>query len=164
MYHRRNSMVADLAWMMSEKIVKCAIFLARLYAFRMHSQSVIQHRSQHRNKTSPPSHPTNKAHNNFTATIELPPVRFIEAMDSWEEKINIVKEHFAKKGYRIHSGLQLGCELVLYADDPSKVHSDFCIHIVGDGAPILALFVTCYTTIPVGSNIETFTECTQTAC
>ncbi len=30
----------------------------------------------------------------------------------------------------MHSGLQFGCELVLYADDPSRVHSDFCVHVV----------------------------------
>ena len=38
-------------------------------------------------------------------------------------------KHFGNKGYRIHSGLQFGCELVLYADIPSRVHSDFCVHI-----------------------------------
>ena len=52
---------------------------------------------------------------------------------SWEEKIQIVRNHYTSKGYRVHSGLQFGCELVLYADDPSKVHSDFCIHVVRDG-------------------------------
>ena len=30
----------------------------------------------------------------------------------------------------MHSGLQFGCELVLYADDPGRVHSDFCVHVV----------------------------------
>jgi tRNA splicing endonuclease len=50
--------------------------------------------------------------------------------DSWEEKVEIVRNHFEKKGYRVHSGLQFGCELVLYADDPSRVHSDFCVHVV----------------------------------
>ncbi len=45
------------------------------------------------------------------------------------ERISIARKHFMKKGYRVHSGLQFGCELVLYADLPSKVHSDFCVHI-----------------------------------
>ncbi len=30
----------------------------------------------------------------------------------------------------MHSGLQFGCELVLYADEPGRVHSDFCVHVV----------------------------------
>jgi hypothetical protein len=51
----------------------------------------------------------------------------------WEDRILIVRRHFEKKGYRVHSGLQFGCELVLYADDPAKVHSDFCVHVVPEG-------------------------------
>lgn len=47
-----------------------------------------------------------------------------------EERILIVRKHFEAKGYRVHSGLQFGCELVLYADDPDRVHSDFCVHVV----------------------------------
>jgi len=47
-----------------------------------------------------------------------------------ETRRRIVKKHYEKKGYRVHSGLQFGCELVLYANDPDLVHSDFCIHIV----------------------------------
>lgn len=47
-----------------------------------------------------------------------------------EERIQRVRKHFEQKGYRVHSGLQFGCELVLYADDPSRVHSDYCISIV----------------------------------
>jgi tRNA splicing endonuclease len=54
-------------------------------------------------------------------------------MDTWEEKVAFVRKHFEEKGYRVHSGLQFGCELVLYADDPQHVHSDFCIHVVPDG-------------------------------
>ena len=46
------------------------------------------------------------------------------------DRIEIVRHHFEQKGYRVHSGLQFGCELVLYADDPDRVHSDFCVHIV----------------------------------
>lgn len=51
---------------------------------------------------------------------------------SWEQRINILRKHFEAKGYRVHSGLQFGCELVLYADDPSRVHSDFCVHLVDE--------------------------------
>ncbi|GAX22059.1 hypothetical protein FisN_6Hh306 [Fistulifera solaris] len=50
--------------------------------------------------------------------------------DPWESRVRIVRKHFEAKGYRVHSGLQFGCELVLYADDPSRVHSDFCVHVV----------------------------------
>lgn len=46
------------------------------------------------------------------------------------DNISIARTHFTNKGYRVHSGLQFGCELVLYADDPSRVHSDFCVHVV----------------------------------
>lgn len=53
--------------------------------------------------------------------------------DPWESRVRIVRNHFEAKGYRVHSGLQFGCELVLYADDPSKVHSDFCVHVVREG-------------------------------
>ena len=47
-----------------------------------------------------------------------------------------MREHYEEKGYRVHSGLQFGCELVLYADDPSKVHSDFCVHVVPEGKSV----------------------------
>jgi tRNA splicing endonuclease len=47
-----------------------------------------------------------------------------------EERNDVVRRHFEKKGYRVHSGLQFGCELVLYADTPERVHSDFCVHVV----------------------------------
>lgn len=56
-----------------------------------------------------------------------------EASKAWEERVLIVRRHFERKGYRVHSGLQFGCELVLYADDPSKVHSDFCVQVVPEG-------------------------------
>ncbi len=46
-----------------------------------------------------------------------------------DKLISIVKRHFTNKGYRVHSGLQFGCELVLYADSPGLVHSDFCVHV-----------------------------------
>lgn len=48
---------------------------------------------------------------------------------SHEERVVIARAHYERKGYRVHSGLQFGCELVLYADDPSRVHSDFCVHV-----------------------------------
>jgi tRNA-intron lyase len=48
----------------------------------------------------------------------------------WEDHVAIVRHHFEDKGYRVHSGLQFGCELVLYADTPDRVHSDFCVHVV----------------------------------
>ena len=56
---------------------------------------------------------------------------------AWEERVQIVRRHYENKGYRVHSGLQFGCDLVLYADDPSKVHSDFCVHVVPEGKPIV---------------------------
>ena len=52
---------------------------------------------------------------------------------SWEDRILLVRRYYEGQGYRVHSGLQFGCELVLYADDPSKVHSDFCVHVVPEG-------------------------------
>ncbi len=51
---------------------------------------------------------------------------------SHDERVLLAREYFQKKGYRVHSGLQFGCELVLYADDPDRVHSDFCVHVVED--------------------------------
>jgi tRNA splicing endonuclease len=50
-----------------------------------------------------------------------------------EEKVEFVKEHYEQMGYRVHSGLQFGAELVLYADRPDLVHSDFCINVTRDG-------------------------------
>ena len=55
----------------------------------------------------------------------------------WEAKVSFVRRHYEEKGYRVHSGLQFGCELVLYADNPQRVHSDFCIHIVRSGTCFL---------------------------
>jgi len=46
------------------------------------------------------------------------------------DHISITRTYFTNKGYRVHSGLQFGCELVLYADEPGRVHSDFCVHVV----------------------------------
>ena len=49
---------------------------------------------------------------------------------SHEDQILILRKHFEDKGYRVHSGLQFGCELVLYADAPDLVHSDFCVKLI----------------------------------
>lgn len=66
-----------------------------------------------------------------------------DASKDWEERVLIVRRHFECKGYRVHSGLQFGCELVLYADDPSRVHSDFCVHVVPEGkSDFVALQIT----------------------
>jgi tRNA splicing endonuclease len=54
-------------------------------------------------------------------------------LSTFEEKVQFVKQHYEGKGYRVHSGLQFGAELVLYADRPDLVHSDFCIHVTRDG-------------------------------
>jgi len=49
-----------------------------------------------------------------------------------EEKVEFVKRNYEQMGYRVHSGLQFGAELVLYADRPDLVHSDFCINVTRD--------------------------------
>jgi tRNA splicing endonuclease len=54
-------------------------------------------------------------------------------MQLQDQLIDIARRHFQQKGYRVHSGLQFGCELVLYADSPGLVHSDFCVVVVGPG-------------------------------
>mmetsp|Transcript_22014 Transcript_22014/g.45849 ORF Transcript_22014/g.45849 Transcript_22014/m.45849 type:complete len:137 (-) Transcript_22014:910-1320(-) len=63
---------------------------------------------------------------------EVPPL-YNNPNEKMDDHIDIARKHFEKKGYRVHCGLQFGCELVLYADDPDKVHSDFCVHVVGPG-------------------------------
>lgn len=57
----------------------------------------------------------------------------LQQSNAWEERVRIVRRHFENKGYRCHSGLQFGCELVLYADRPDLVHSDFCVHVIPEG-------------------------------
>jgi hypothetical protein len=72
-----------------------------------------------------------------------------------EQRISIVRHHFTQKGYRVHSGLQFGCELVLYADSPGRVHSDFCVHVVGVGelsVTIVGLCFVCLFDISSGKN------------
>jgi len=59
--------------------------------------------------------------------------------EEWEHRVGLVRKHYEAKGYRVHSGLQFGCELVLYADDPSRVHSDFCVHVLQNGKVVTAM-------------------------
>lgn len=42
---------------------------------------------------------------------------------------SLLRSYYSSLGYRVHSGLQFGVDLVLYADDPSRVHSDFAVVI-----------------------------------
>lgn len=62
--------------------------------------------------------------------------------EAYERRVGIVRRHFERKGYRVHSGLQFGTELVLYADDPSRVHSDFCVHVIPEGIFFVSLLKT----------------------
>ncbi|GMH66436.1 hypothetical protein TrLO_g10116 [Triparma laevis f. longispina] len=41
--------------------------------------------------------------------------------------LSLLRSHYSSLGYRVHSGLQFGTDLVLYADSPSLVHSDFAV-------------------------------------
>ena len=50
-----------------------------------------------------------------------------------DEQAKFVKRKYERMGYRVHSGLQFGADLVLYAHRPDLVHSDFCINISSDG-------------------------------
>jgi tRNA splicing endonuclease len=67
-----------------------------------------------------------------------------DTSEAWEDSILIVRKHFERKGYRVHSGLQFGCELVLYADDPSRVHSDFCVYCVPESKWFRVLVLVLY--------------------
>jgi len=49
-----------------------------------------------------------------------------------DEQAKFVKRKYERMGYRVHSGLQFGADLVLYAHRPDLVHSDFCINISSD--------------------------------
>ena len=71
--------------------------------------------------TATPIPPTSSS---TTISSSVPP-----SLLSHEDRIAIVRNHFIAKGYRVHSGLQFGCELVLYSDSPELVHSDFCVHV-----------------------------------
>mmetsp|Transcript_18917 Transcript_18917/g.39373 ORF Transcript_18917/g.39373 Transcript_18917/m.39373 type:complete len:152 (+) Transcript_18917:19-474(+) len=44
-----------------------------------------------------------------------------------DETENVLRDHYKNLGYRVHSGLQFGTTLVLYADSPNLVHSDFAV-------------------------------------
>jgi hypothetical protein len=59
-----------------------------------------------------------------------------ESAKAWEDRVRAVRTYYEGLGYRVHSGFQFGCELVLYADDPSKVHSDFCVHVLPEDGTI----------------------------
>ena len=72
-----------------------------------------------------------------TTTTETAMTKVMTMTQQWENRVQIVRQHFERKGYRVHSGLQFGCELVLYADDPSRVHSDFCVHVVPEGKYVI---------------------------
>jgi tRNA splicing endonuclease len=52
---------------------------------------------------------------------------------SRETQLRVIRQHYTHRGYEVHSGLQFGCEYVLYATSPSRVHSDFAIHVAPTG-------------------------------
>ena len=54
----------------------------------------------------------------------------VAAARAHEELISHARTYYTCLGYRVHSGLQFGCELVLYSDSPEYVHSDFCVVVV----------------------------------
>mmetsp|Transcript_30954 Transcript_30954/g.61262 ORF Transcript_30954/g.61262 Transcript_30954/m.61262 type:complete len:197 (+) Transcript_30954:76-666(+) len=62
------------------------------------------------------------------------PSGYGDGPDRRDREIALVRRHYERKGYRAVSGLQFGGDLVLYADDPSVVHSDFCVVVVPGGA------------------------------
>eukprot|EP00588_Corethron_pennatum_P000740 CAMPEP_0194298710 /NCGR_PEP_ID=MMETSP0169-20130528/60317_1 /TAXON_ID=218684 /ORGANISM="Corethron pennatum, Strain L29A3" /LENGTH=196 /DNA_ID=CAMNT_0039048727 /DNA_START=54 /DNA_END=644 /DNA_ORIENTATION=+ len=64
----------------------------------------------------------------------LLPSGYGDGPDRRDREIALVRRHYERKGYRAVSGLQFGGDLVLYADDPSVVHSDFCVVVVPGGA------------------------------
>ena len=67
----------------------------------------------------------------ITSTTRLCPRQSATATArTHEELIADAREHYTNLGYRVHSGLQFGCELVLYADHPQYVHSDFCVLVL----------------------------------
>jgi len=83
----------------------------------------MQMQTQNQNKTASPPSASPPSSAPAPAALSL----------THDERIAVVRSHFVRKGYRAHSGLQFGCELVLYADSPGRVHSDFCVHVVGGG-------------------------------
>lgn len=129
-------------------------------------------------------------------------VRVVRSMaesyiESGSEKfVSIARRHFEKKGYRVHSGLQFGVELVLYAgnvlctvihviihsfsfnavqifatDDPQRVHSDFCVHVLGPGGGIdWRTIQTLVRSMPdlhktlILAHVKQISSCGSTAC
>mmetsp|Transcript_18158 Transcript_18158/g.36562 ORF Transcript_18158/g.36562 Transcript_18158/m.36562 type:complete len:212 (-) Transcript_18158:206-841(-) len=67
-----------------------------------------------------------------TSTSSSPPTvaATAAAARSHEELISHARTYYTHLGYRVHSGLQFGCELVLYSDNPEYVHSDFCVVVL----------------------------------
>ena len=70
---------------------------------------------------SPPSITTTSAP--ITTASIVPPNDSNDSVDCsgskiWEDKVTIVRKFYETRGYRVHSGLQFGCELVLYVDSP----------------------------------------------
>mmetsp|Transcript_17265 Transcript_17265/g.37437 ORF Transcript_17265/g.37437 Transcript_17265/m.37437 type:complete len:212 (+) Transcript_17265:142-777(+) len=70
-----------------------------------------------------------------TSTSSSPPTAAANAAAaaaarSHEELISHARTYYTHLGYRVHSGLQFGCELVLYSDNPEYVHSDFCVVVL----------------------------------
>ena len=49
------------------------------------------------------------------------PVIVASTSSSSVPPLSLLRKYYASLGYRVHSGLQFGTSLVLYADDPSKV-------------------------------------------
>ena len=41
--------------------------------------------------------------------------------------LSLLRSHYTSQNYIIHSGLQFGVDLVLYASSPTLVHSDFAV-------------------------------------
>ena len=54
----------------------------------------------------------------------------VAAARAHEVLISHARAYYTSLGYRVHSGLQFGCELVLYSDNPEYVHSDFCVVVL----------------------------------
>ena len=97
---------------------------------------------------SPPSITTTSAP--ITTASIVPPNDSNDSVDCsgskiWEDKVTIVRKFYETKGYRVHSGLQFGCELVLYVDSPqvSLFYMHTCVSFFLVMLFICILFV-CY--------------------
>jgi len=80
--------------------------------------------------TSSSSIPDTHPDDNLTIEQKQAAAQAFLQSSPYEQEVQQLREYYQSLGYRVHSGLQFGCELVLYADDPSRVHSDFCIRMV----------------------------------